>query len=99
MINFSLNEYFANAGTDVLRTLITYRKSDRNEEHHNKVDPEFFCGGAIWKRNCKTLDTNYTASAKLVQILSFNIDKLLDTEPAPIILTSAQFNFLNRRSK
>ena len=40
------------------------------------------------------LDTNYTASAKLVQILSFNIDKLLDTEPAPIILASAQFIFL-----
>ena len=50
MINFSLNEYFANAGTDVLRTLITYRKSDRNEEHHNGVDPGFFCGGATWKK-------------------------------------------------
>lgn len=53
MINFSLNEYFANAGTDVLRTLITYRKSDRNEEHHNGVDPGFFCGGATWKKLVK----------------------------------------------
>ena len=49
MINFSLNEYFANAGTDVLRTLINYSTSDQNEEHHNGVDPGFFCGGATWK--------------------------------------------------
>ena len=53
MINFSLNEYFANAGTDVLRTLITYRKSDRNEEHQNRVDPGFFCVGATWKKLVK----------------------------------------------
>ena len=53
MINFSLNEYFANAGTDVLCTLITYCKSDRNEEHHNGVDPGFFCGGATLKKLVK----------------------------------------------
>ena len=50
MINFSLNEYFANAGTDVLRTLITYRKSFRNEEHHNWLDSGFICEGATWKK-------------------------------------------------
>ena len=51
MINFSLNEYFANAEIYILLTLITYRKSDRIEEHHNEVDPGiFFCGGATWKK-------------------------------------------------
>ena len=43
MTTFSLNEYYANVRTDVLRTLIiTYHKSDRNEEHHTGVDPGFF---------------------------------------------------------
>ena len=46
MTTFPLNEYFANAGTDVLHSLITYRKSDRNEEHHTRVAPRIFGGGA-----------------------------------------------------
>ena len=48
MTTFSLNEYFANVGTDVLCTF-TYRKSDRNEEHHTGVDPGFLFGVQLEK--------------------------------------------------